>query len=1553
MIKVRLITYNFIFLLANSNKPPIRKLKKTVRWVLGIILSLYIETILLLNIPYVQRQISVLVANELANVLGTQLTIGRINMGLLNRIIIDDLLLNDQSDKEMLKISRLSAKFDILPLFKGKVSISNVQLFGFNINLEKKTPEDIPNFQFVLDAFASKDTIKKESNLDIRINSLLIRRGKLSYNVLSAEETQGKFNAQHIQLRNIIANISLKALQNDSINAAIKRLSIEEGNSGFELKRLSLKVVANDQKMNIENFAIDLPNTSLAMDTIRMEYDSLGAFGNFANDVHFSFRMLPSDIVLRDLAAFVPAFSPFKEKLQIAVETNGTINQLNCPHLSITGGPHFRLRGDVSFQDLSRPQDAFVFGNLSNLYADPEGVAFFVRNLSKNYEGVPPILQRFGTISFHGEVSGYFTDIVTYGLVHTDIGSIKTDLKISSDKEKGYFAYSGAVKTEELELGNMLDNEKLGKVTFNLDVEGSHYDNQYPSIVMKGLIASIDYSDYNYENITLDGKYKQGGFNGKVALDDENGSILLNGNINTVSRIPTFNFHASIRNVRPHELHLTPKYEDTELSVQLTADFTGGSIDEMNGEINIDSLQFTAPDKEYFLDNLKIAASQRDSSHKQLTVTSNFLNASIEGDYSYRTLPASVMNIMRKYIPALILPDKKPIESENNFHFDVNIFNTDLLSTVFNVPIKIYTHSTLKGYFNDKAQRLRVEGYFPRLRYGDKFIESGMLLCENPGDKIHARLRFNNRKPTGAINIALEAQAKDDLIQTSLNWGNSSSVTYSGKLAATAHFLRAQTEELDNKRSRRAVSALKTIVDVQKTDIILNDTLWEIHPSQVVIDSGKIHINDFYFSHKDRHLRINGVISEEPNDTIRLDLKDINIGYVFDIADLGVNFKGEATGPAYASGVLKTPVMYTDLFIRSLGLNDGLLGDANIHGEWHHEVKGIYLDAHIREKDIAKSHVYGYIYPIKPTSALNLQIEADSTNLKFIEHYMSSITPEFNGRASGNVHFYGKFKRLTMEGRVLGDASMKVDVLNTTFFIKDSILIEPNGLTFHNNRIFDPQGNQGHVNGYLHYEHFKNLEYRFQFDVNNMLVMNTKESLDLPFYGTVYGTGNALIAGNARDGVNIDVAMTTDRNTNFVYIKDNVSSAANTQFIKYVDKTPRRAVLDSINLTSDYELAQQEIQQEEESHTDIRLNLLVEATPNATMKIVMDPIAGDYISGRGSGNIRTEFYNKADDVKMFGSYRISQGVYKFSLQEVIRKDFTIKDGSTISFNGPPLDATMDIQANYMVNSASLNDLVPNASSYGIPTNIRVNCTMNLTGQLTSPDIKLGLEVPNERDEVQALIRNYIPTDEQMNMQILYLLGIGKFYTPENVDATQNSNMMTSVLSSTLSGQLNNALSNIINSNNWNIGTNLSTGEKGWTDMEFEGMLSGQLLNNRLLINGNFGYRDNPMANTNFVGDFEAEWLVNRSGDIRLKAYNETNDRYYTRTNLTTQGIGIIFKKDFNRWKELMFWNKWRLKRLRREMEQKEAEKDTEEQTEETETTATQEAAKAKEKRGGS
>ena len=1488
---------------------------------------------LLLNTSLVQQQLSVLVAKELSEVLHTELAIGRINLGVLNRIIVDDLMLQDRAGKEMLKVARLSAKFDILPLFRGKISISNIQLFGFSIYMEKKSPEAEPNFQFVIDTFASKDTVRKDTHLDLRINSLLIRRGQLAYHVLSEKQTPGRFNANHIQVHDIIANISLKALSNDTINASVKRMSFREEVSGFQLDKLSMKLVGNEQGVQIANFGIELPHSTLVMDTIRMDLGRKNDVEqDFAGRVKFLVRMQSSQITLSDLAAFTPALSSFNDPLQVEFRAHGTLNELECPYLSVSAGKNLFLRGDVSFRDLSRPQDAYVYGKLSRLYADREGIAFLYGNLSKNSRSIPPVLQRLGTILFHGEISGYFTDLVTYGQVKTDLGVIKTDLKFSSDKIQGNMLYSGALETENFQLGKLLANKKWGDITFNVKVDGHQNTNQYPTVVIKGLVKSIAYSDYIYKDITLDGSYRDGGFNGQIALNDPNASVTLTGSFNTTSPTPTFNFLAEVDRLCPYALHLTPKQENAEISVKIKADFSGGAIDEMDGEINIDSLQFVSTDRHYFMNNFRLEAIRKNDGYKRLDIHSPFLQGTVEGDYSYRTLPISLLNIARQYVPSLLpINDKLERKTNNNFAFDLHIYNTDILPTVFQIPVTVYTHSTLKGYFNDRLQRMRIEGYFPHLRYQNKFIESGLILCENPNDNFQAKLRFTNRKEEEAVNIALFAKAQNDSIQTTLDWGNSSTVTYSGKLAATAHFIRSMSGKdslaIKKEKQPRALkcSFLKTVVDIQPTQVILNDTLWNIHPARVVIDSGKVYVHDFHFTNQKRFLRVNGVVSDRPQDTVRIDLQQINIGYVFDIADLGVIFEGEATGPVFASGVLKEPVMSTDLYIQGLGINDGLLGNADIHGEWHHDVKGIYLDARIREADVAKTHVYGFIYPIKPTSSLDLQIEADGTNLEFIHYYMSSITPEFHGRATGNVHFYGKFKALNLEGKVYGDASMKVDVLNTTFSVKDSIYIAPDGLTFHNNRIFDTEGHQGTMNGYLRYRHFKDLSYHFDFDVHNMLLMNTGESLDFPFYGTVYGTGNASIAGNAVDGVKINVAMTTNRNTTFTYIKDNVTSAVSNQFIRFVDKTPRRVVQDSI-LLSTYEMARQQMEQEQEreTDTDIRLNLIVDATPDATMRIVMDPVANDYISGRGSGNIRAEFYNKGD-VKLFGNYRINQGIYKFSLQEVIRKDFLIKEGSSITFNGEPLDATLDIEANYTVSSASLNDLIPNASDFVNQTTVRVNCVMDLTGQLTSPTIKLDLELPNDRDEVEALVKNYIPTDEQMNMQILYLLGIGKFYPSETFGTGQNSDMMSSVLSSTLSGQLNNALSQIIDNNNWNIGTNFSTGEKGWTDMEFEGMLSGQLLNNRLLINGNFGYRDNPMANTNFVGDFEAEWLVTRSGEIRLKAYNETNDRYYTRTNLTTQGIGIIFQKDFDKWNELMFWKRWKLFRLKSLRPKKEVE----------------------------
>lgn len=1457
-------------------------------------------------------------AKELSHTLNTTVKISKIDIGLLNRIIIDDLLLDDQEGNELLKVTRLSAKFDIFPLFNGKIDISNVQLFGFNINLSKENPDASPNYQFIIDTFSKTEKDDTPKKIDLRINSILIRRGKITYNELSAEETPGRFNPKHIDIQNIIANISLKAFQNDSINASVKRLSIEES-SGLDIKKLTFRIVANEEKMSIDNFSLQLPNSALNLASVELKYDSLVSFTDFKDKIHFSLETTPSYFTPQDISALTPALDHFKDPIELQLKVSGTLDQLDCPVLEVSSGEKLQLKCEAAFQNLSNPREAFIFGKLSKLSLDQEGIEFLFKNLVSEESKLPAPLINLGDISFEGEIAGYFTDLVTYGIFKSDVGAIKTDLKVTTNFDKHYFSYAGAIETDSIQLGKLLGNKKLGSTIFNANIEGYHYKKQTPDISFNGTISTFEFNDYSYDNISLDGRYNREGFNGKIEMDDPNGSISLDGVIDIDQKIPSFNFTATVSDFSPYNLRLTEKYEDTDFSVIVRANFEGNSIDNIVGKINVDSFAYVSPAKNYFLDSFIVTATQYNTSDKRITINSDFLKATLSGNFRYNDIPQSISTILNRYLPALIPLPKKQKSINNNFTVSIDILNTNILSDVFDIPVHLYTPSTIKGYLNDETNQMHLEGYFPRLRYDNKYIESGMFLLDNNKENFKGEIRLTQQKQKGAVNISLQTKAADNQINTTLNWGNNAAATYSGHLNAIAEFNRPESDP----------SKLSTFININPTRVILNDSIWNIHPAKISIEPEYITIRDFYFTNNERFLSINGDISKNPEDSLIVEMNNINIGYIFDIANVtnDVIFAGDATGKVYASNLLSDPQLDTKLNIKDFSLNNALLGDLNIYGAWHNHNKGIYLDAVITEDYIGQSYVKGYIHPIAPAGGLDLNIKADNLSIDFIQHYTENVMQELKGRVSGDVHFYGKFKELTLNGAVKTDASTKFDILNTRFLVNDTIRMSPEGIFFDKVKISDPEGNSGTVDGYVKYHYFKDVNYNLDIHMNNMLVMNTKETPDFPFYGTVYVTGNALLTGNARSGLNANVAVTTNRNTTFTYSTSAAISATSNQFITFVDKTPRR-IVDSIDIFTHFE----EFERQERAvntQADIRLNLLVDATPDATMKIIIDPGTGNVITARGSGNIRTEFYNKGS-VRLFGTYTIQQGIYKFSLQEIIRKDFNIRNGSSITFNGPPMDATLDIQASYTVSSASLSDLIPDASAIVQQPNIKVNCMMNLTGNLTNPTLTMNIDLPNEKDEIQTLVRNYISTEEQMNMQMLYLLGLGKFYMESSTG--RQSDMMSSVLSSTLSGQLNNMLSHIIDNNNWNIGTNLSTGEKGWTDVEVEGILSGQLLNNRLLINGNFGYRDNPMSNSNFVGDFEAEYLLNQSGDIRLKAYNETNDRYYTKTNLTTQGVGLLFKKDFNKWNELFFWNKWKLKKLNRKL--KRAEKKDEELIEE-------------------
>lgn len=1457
--------------------------------------SLYAAIIILLNIPSIQQGLSVIVSEQLSNLLKTEVSIKNVNIGLLNRIILDDVNIDDLNGNTLFNASRMSAKFSIQSLLQGKIVINNIQLYQMQLNLQKVDSISKPNYQFLVETFASNDTTSNKNNLNLRINAILIRHGQISYQLLSEKETPQQFNPHHIHIKDLRANISLKALMNDSLNATIRHLSFEE-HSGFTLKNLSLKLMANANHLTLSRFELELPNSHIKLDTLKMNYDLYAK--DFMQSIDLQGGISKSYFTLSDCKAFLPALSSFTAPLWIQTRISGNAKELNIQRFHIESDnydvhlySHCRIRNPLT------PEKSFIDCNLPELNITNTGLRFLIQNL-----GIPmsPIYTRIGFFSFNGYARGMLKDLQIQGIFKSSPGTIKTDmhLNLSQNIKSGY----GNISAQDFELGTLTGNKDLGRTTFQIKIEGKETTNTYPQFLVNGHIPAFVYKQHCYQNIYLDILCNNGNYQGQFSIDDPNGYLSINGKYDPLMATPKFNLTATLDHFCPDKLKLSDKYPNTEFSIKVESNFEGRTFDDIIGYIRVDNLKMNNPQKNYQLHHFHVSSYPKEDKQREILIQSDFLNGKASGKFRIDELPNGIKRLLHKYLPSLIPVDEKQKLSSNQLEFELKVTDNELFKQLFQIPLNLYMPGSIKGYFNERNNQMKVEGYFPSFIYNDSKYESGMILIDNPLDKLQALVRISKQLESKAmLNLSLKAEAKNNKLLTSLNWGNNTDVTYSGQFATITEFFKHEKKNQE----------LSAKINIQPSDVIINDTTWTLRNSTVTIDSGRVAINNFCFEHGEQHLRVNGHLTDSEDDFVSIDLNDIRLEYIFDILQFHpVDFRGFASGKAYIRQALKNPSLNTKLRIRQFTFNHGLMGDMDIKGLWNAEEGNIHLDADIREaSNNSRTTVKGWVSP--KINGLDLHITADHTNLAFLNEYTNSIFDRISGQINGYIHLHGPFSDLNLEGEASGNAKAKVGILRTEYQLQiDSVSLLPNAIEFNKVSMKDKDGHTGQIHGVLNHTHLRDFSYNFTFDTNNMLIYDAPDDTDASVYGSFYGTGTTHLQGGGNE-LNVNTNIRTGKSTQFIYNLGTPEEIVNNEFITFVDKTPVSKWTRPIVPDPFKEQIAEDTISTDETTTDVHINALLEVTPDANVKVIMDPVSGDYAMAKGSGNFQVSYFNKGD-FKLYGTYTLDHGIYKLSLQEVIRKDFQLQPGGSITFSGIPERGDINLQAVYTVNSASLQDLAPNATF--TQNSVKVNCLLNLSGKLANPIIHFDLDLPNVNAEERELVRSYISTDEQMERQIIYLLGIGRFYmsdyTSGGTDNTnEQSSAMNSLLSSTLSGQLNNMLSHAINNENWNFGTNLSTGTKGWTDMEVEGMLSGRLLNNRLLINGNFGYRDNQLANTNFVGDFDVQWLLTPSGDIRLKGYNQTNDRYFTKTTLTTQGVGIIFKRDFTHWKELFQRNK--------------------------------------------
>lgn len=1452
-------------------------LKRIINITIWTIIGLYTAIVILLHIPFIQTFVGERVADALCHKFGTKVSIGRVDLGFVNRLIIDDTEMQDQQGKQMLRVSRISVKIDLLALANGEIEITSAQFFGLQANLYKATADSKPNFQFVVDSLASKDTTKQKTPLNLQINSLIIRNGSVSWRVLSRAYNSGKFSPDNINAHNISAHIIINRITDDSLNVKVKRIALEE-RCGLKLKTLSLHAIYGPNGASISDFNLELPSTLIQSENISASFQKKEGKIEMPS-LKFNGSINAPRISLADIAGFVPKLSATKEPISLKVNFNGSGDQIAVTRLELANEKHsLQLIANGGIKNYMEKMSWFA--NVSELSANHEAIASIVATATG--KDVPAVVTRIGDISLSGHAYGDKNRLTANAKLATSLGDIKLALNKSSKNIKAN------IETKGLDVGKLADNKTLGHVSANLNIHGTSKDN----LAAAGRVYNFDFNGYKYHDIQLNASYRNKVVEGKIGIDDPNADIDVNGLLNIASKTPLLKVEASVNNFAPHALGLTQKWQSTAFAANINCDIKGNNINNANGMVEVNNFKMQSPENEYALNNVTVKTGFEGENH-YLDLESDFGTVNINGQFNYNTIARSVLNMVASKLPTIPGLTRQPQKEHNDFTINASISDTQWMKNLLGIPLEIHRPLNINGELDDKREKIDLWCDVPSFTYNGNRFRDAFINIESPSDTLKADIRIKKLANKGKfIALNLRAGASDNHLNTSLSFSNNDRHPLKGVINASTVF--AKNDD--------GVST--AYIDVLPSRATIGDTTWQVAPSAIVYSKNRLKVDGFSISHDNQMLAINGTATKSLEDSLLVTLNDIDVSYVLNLVNFhSVDFFGMASGEARVAGAFNgKPLLTADLQVKDFKFESGRMGTLYANVNYDVDEGRINIDAIAQDEDGRHTDINGYVSP--KHNYIDLGIDAHRTRAEFMESFCGSFMDNVDADINGKLNVVGPLNNINLVGKAVVNGSVRMTALNTTYWMRnDSVTFVPDEIKFKGDTIYDHNGNIGIMTGSVYHQHLTNLSYDLGIKAKNLLAYDTHSFGENTFYGTAYVTGDCKIKGRSGE-VTIDINAVPEKNSILVYNVADQTAIGSSDFISW--KNHDVANNDSIDNDED--------DNKVDISTNIRLNFLINCNPNATLKLLMDEKTGDYITLNGDGVLRATYFNKGT-FDIYGNYIVDHGVYKLTIQNIIKKDFLFQKGGTISFGGDPYNASLNLKALYILNSVSLADL--NIGHSFSNNNVRVNCLMNITGTPNAPKVDFDLDMPNMSNDVKQMVYSLLNAEEEKNQQVLYLLAVGRFMAQNSNNASQGdapqysqtSLAMQSFLSGTISQQLNSVLNNVINSNNWNFGANISTGTEGFNNAEYEGLLSGSMLNNRLLFNGQFGYRDNPNATTSFIGDFDLKYLLFPNGNLAINVYNKTNDRYFTRNSLNTQGVGVVMKKDFTKFSDLFFWRK--------------------------------------------
>ena len=1441
------------------------KFRKILLRTIAVLLLLLLITSIALTLPVVQTKIAHYATEKINKDYGTNINIDQVAITIFGGVKLKKIIILDHHQDTLIYAQRIKTSIlDMNKLINGKLLFGDLRFYNFYLQIKTYKKEKDTNLDLFIDAFddgkpGSGKFLLTSKNIYLK-NSRFVM---LDYNRPIPKDVD--FTKLNGHLRDFM-------IKGPNVTSNIATLNFHD-HRGVSVVNLLADFTYTKKNIRLENLEM-LTKESYLKGKVVLKYNKDNHdFGNFNNKVKFDVAIDSATLSTNDIRHFYKELAK-NQKFYLNSKIKGTLNNFYATNMYLQDRKNSIIKGDVNFRNLfPRAPGAFYmkgdFKKISSNYND-------LTKLLPNILGkkLPSSLAKLGQFTYAGKAEVTQKYINTDFIMSTALGIVESDLHMSNLNNIDNAQYKGNIILDAFDVGSMINDNDIGKVTLNVDVEGKGFTRKYLNTSFVGDIFQVKYNGYNYTKIIVDGSFKEPIFKGKFYVNDPNLYMDFNGTVDLSKKENIYDFHSKIDYANLVKLNFI-KDSISVFKGDIVVKASGNTFDNLKGDFLLTNASYQNKKDQFFLDFLSVKSNFDATGERNIVINSpDAIEGSVIGKYKFNQLQKMIENSLgsfySNYKQNTVLPNQY-------LKFDFALHSK--IIEIFNPEVSLAPNTFLKGNISSDTKNFKLDFNSPQVTAYNNTFDKILVQIDNKNPLYNAYVQMDSIK-TKHYKVRdfsmINTFSNDTLhFRTEFKGGKLGNDFYNLNLYHTIN--------KDN----------KNVIGFNKSELQFKDYLWFLNEkedeenSKIVFDKKmkNFSFENLIFSHGDQKINFLGSWSGKKDKDLELTFENVNLNKVTPDVEK-FRFDGKLNGKVNFKQSNTVFQPSSTLRIDSLQVNNIALGRMNLNIKGDETLSKFHLNSSLENENIEAFNADGDIEIIDNKTMLDIDLNFDKFNLGVLGKIGGDVITNIRGFASGTARIDGDLNELSYNGRLfINNAGLKIPYLNTDYVFDDNSIVDvtENKFIIRETNITDTKfDTKGSISGFIKHKQFGDWQLDLSIASKRLLALNTIDHEDAAYYGKAFMNGTATIKGptnNLMIRVNAESAKGTD-------IKIPINDAEAVQESGYIHfLTPLEKKKNAKNIAST------------KNYHGLELEFNFEINNNANIEVILNRESGHGMRGKGYGTLLFRI-NTLGKFEMWGDFLALEGTYNFKYGGLIDKKFDVKKGGSITWTGDPMSANLNLDAVYKT-TANPAVLINNPS---FNKKVDVEVVIGVKGSLSSPEPDFNINFPTVSSSLKSEIQTQLDDKDKRQIQALSLLSSNTFLSSEGVSQSQPSNLLFEKAGS--------LFQDIFSGDNDKISVapeyvvaDKTPGQQ--TDGRFGVSLTSKI-NDRITVNGKVGVPIGGINETTVVGDVEVQYRVNDDGTLNLRVFNKENDITYIGQGIGyTQGLGISYEVDFDTFKEFV------------------------------------------------